>query len=103
MANWHFQRFASCKVNTVGRLKRNEPVRDTPTQSGLKVDSVSEREHHMIYGLELSAAAAAAIHGTRFSGTVSTDLALITYVIISTAEQNMWRAEVLFGLFLSFS
>lgn len=70
--------------------------------SGLKVNSVSERKHHMIYGLEPSAAAAA-IHGTRFSGTVSTDLALITYVIISTAEQNMWRAEVLFGLFLSFS
>lgn len=71
--------------------------------SGLKVNSVSDRKHHMIYGLEPSAAAAAAIHGTRFSGTVSTDLALVTYVIISTAEQNMWRAEVLFGLFLSFS
>lgn len=67
--------------------------------SGLKVNSVSERKRHMIYGLEPSAAvAAAAIHGT-----VSTDLALITYVIIRAAEQNMYRAEILFGLFLSFS
>lgn len=53
----------------------------------------------MIPGLDPSAgahnstaAAAAAIHGTRFSGIVSTALAQLTYVIISAAEQDIWRS-----------